>query len=113
MLFLYFLFSIKYVSCEFFNTSILHHAVLVISMKPARPNIFADLQVKAVLCQHGEEHLPSAAWSNFPVSHAESLSDAALLTSVCFSRFLIIYLLSLVYKMLGVGFEVSCAVTVV
>ena len=46
VLFLYFLFSIKNVSCEFFNTSVLHDAVSVIPMKSARPNTFADLQVK-------------------------------------------------------------------
>ena len=88
VLFLYFLFSIKNVSCEF-NTSILHDAVSVISLKSARPNIFADLQVKAVLCQHGEEHLHSVAWRNFPVNHVETLLDAAFLTGLYFSCFLI------------------------
>ena len=105
MLFLYFLFSIKNVSCEF-NTSILHDAVSVISLKSARPNIFADLQVKAVLCQRGEEHLHSVAWGNFSVNHVESLLDAAFLTGLYFSCFLIFYLLSLAYKMLGADFTV-------
>ena len=95
VLFLYFLFSIKNVSCEFFNTSVLHDAVSVIPMKSARPNTFADLQVKAVLCQHGEEHLPSAAWRNFPVNRVESLLDAALLTFFCTAHVSLLFIFCL------------------
>ena len=95
VLFLYFLFSINNVSCEFFNTSVLHDAVSVIPMKSARPNTFADLQVKAVLCQHGEEHLPSAAWRNFPVNRVESLLDAALLTFFCTAHVSLLFIFCL------------------